>query len=96
MVVRLDGLPRPATLLVRRGDQVRVRFRQAGGYDERWVPASDVLDVEGSSRPPYLKVLGLAVLAVLGLVLLLWPGGSDRPLLDPSATPTPTASVAPS
>lgn len=88
VVVRLDGLPRPATLLERQGEQARVRFRHAGGYDERWVPASEVLEVEVGPRPPYLKIAGLAVLAVL----VLWPGGSNRPLVGPSPTPTATPS----
>ena len=88
-LVRLDGLPRPATVLAHRDDEVRVRFRHAGGYVERWVPATDVLEVESSTSPPYLKVAGLALLLVLGLLLLLWPGGSNRPLVD--STPTPTA-----
>jgi hypothetical protein len=92
VVVRLGGLPRPATVIERRGDQLRVRFRQAGGYDERWVDAADVVEVEGSTRPPYLKIAGLAVLAVLGLLLVLWPGGSDRPLVGPTPTPTPSSS----
>ncbi len=93
VVVQLDGLPRPATVLQRRAGEVKVRFRHAGGYVERWVPESAVLPVEPSTRPPYVKIVGLAVLAVLGLLLLLWPGGSDRPLVD--STPTPTATAAP-
>ena len=95
VVVRVDGLPRPATLLERQGEQARVRFRHAGGYAERWVPASEVLEVEAGPRPPYLKIAGLAVLAVLGLALVLWPGGSNRPLVDPSPTATPTATPTP-
>lgn len=92
VVVRVDGLPRPATLLERQGEQARVRFRHAGGYVERWVPASELVEVETGPRPPYLKVVGLAVLALLGLVLLLWPGGSNRPLVGPTPTVTPTTS----
>ena len=95
VVVRVDGLPRPATLLERQGEQARVRFRHAGGYAERWVPAADLVEVERAARPPYLKIVGLAVLALLGLVLLLWPGGSNRPLVGPSPTPTPTLSPTP-
>ena len=93
VVVRVDGLPRPATLLERQGEQARVRFRHAGGYAERWVPTADLVEVEEAARPPYLRIAGLAVLAVLGLVLLLWPSGSDRPLVGP--TPTLTATPSP-
>ena len=95
VVVRVDGLPRPATLLERQGEQARVRFRHAGAYAERWVPATDLVEVEDATRPPYLKIAGLAVLAVLGLVLLLWPGGSNRPLVGTTPTPTTTGTTTP-
>ena len=98
VVVTLDGLPRPAELLQRDGDQVLVRYRHAGGWQERWVPATAVLEVEQSrTTPPPWKLVGLGVLGLLGLVLLLWPGGSNKPLLSdtPSPSPTPTATATP-
>jgi lysophospholipase L1-like esterase len=98
VVVQLDGLPRPATVIQRTPDQVLVRFRQGDGYDERWVPASTVVDVEPTSKVPPLKVIGGAVVAVLGLVLVLWPHGSNKPLLSshPTATPSTSAPASPS
>ena len=96
VVVQLDGLPRPATVVDRTPDQVLVRFRQGDGYEERWVPASTVLDVEPGAKIPTLKVVGGAVVAVLGLVLVLWPHGSNKPLLSDSPTPTASASASPS
>jgi hypothetical protein len=92
VVVRIDGLPRPATVVERGGTDVLVRYRHAGGYVDRWVPAQDVVEVEPSTAPPVAKLLGLVALAVLGLLLLLWPGGSDRPLIEDGPTPTASAS----
>ncbi|MGZ6827304.1 MAG: SGNH/GDSL hydrolase family protein, partial [Mycobacteriales bacterium] len=47
-------------------------------------------------RPHVLKLVGLALLAVVGLVLVLYPRGSDRRLADVTPTPSPsTASPAP-
>ena len=37
MVVRVDGLPRPATVVERAGQDVLVRFRDAGGFTDRWL-----------------------------------------------------------
>ena len=100
VVVTLDGLPRPATVVDRHGDRVLVRYRQAGGFEERWVPARTVVPVEEPpTRPPLGKIVGGAVIAVLGLLLLLYPSGSDQPLLSdqptPTATPTPSAGPTP-
>ena len=95
VVVSLDGLPRPASVVRREDDRVLVRFRQGDGFEERWVPAEDVLEVEPTPRLPKAKVIGLGVLGLLGLVLVLWPGGSNEPLLSSDPTPTPTASPAP-
>ncbi len=97
VVVTLEGRPRPATVVARRGDQVEVRYRQGGGYEQRWVPASSAVAVEdgGAKRPPVGKVVGGALVALFGLVLVLWPHGSDRPLLESLPTPTPTPSAAP-
>jgi len=91
VVAQVDGLPRPATVVQRTEDRVLVRFRHAGGFAERWVAAADVVDVEPTTKPPLLKLVGLGVVGLLGLVLLLWPGGSNKPLLQ--ATPTPTSST---
>jgi len=96
VVVQLDGLPRPATVVRRTEDQVLVRYRQAGGFEERWVPAAIVVEVEPTTRRPWLKLVGLGVVGVLGLALLLWPGGSNKPLLQATPTPTPSASASPS
>jgi lysophospholipase L1-like esterase len=93
VIVQLDGLPRPATVVQRTPDQVLVRFRQGDGYDERWVPASTVVDVEPTAKIPTVKVVGGAVVAVLGLALVLWPHGSDKPLLSDSPTPSSSASA---
>jgi lysophospholipase L1-like esterase len=92
VIVRLDGLPRPATVLQRTPDQVLVRFRMGDGYDERWVPAASVLEVEPTAKVPPLKLVGGAVVAVLGLALVLWPHGSDKPLLSSDPTPSPSVS----
>ena len=92
VVVRIDGLPRPATVVERGGTDVLVRYRHAGEYVDKWVPAADVGDVEPGASLPVAKLVGLVALAVLGLLLLLWPGGSDRPLIEDRPTPTPTAS----
>jgi hypothetical protein len=93
VVVQLDGLPRPASVVERDGDRVLVRFRQAGGFEERWVSAADVVEVETTKGVPVPKLVGGAVVAVLGLALVLWPHGSNKPLLSSTATPTPTASA---
>ena len=96
VVVTLDGLPRPATVVDRHADRVLVRFRQAGGYEERWVPAGTVVPVEEPpARPPLGKLIGGAVIALLGLLLLLYPSGSDQPLLSDQPTPTPTPTQQP-
>lgn len=96
-MVQVDGLPRPATVVSRAGGQVLVRFRQAGGFEERWMSAADVLPVEqGTPLPPWWKLAGLALVAVLGLALLLWPGGSNSPLLVDTPSPTPSISINPS
>jgi hypothetical protein len=100
-VVTLDGRPRPAVVLARAGDQVLVRYRHAGAHEERWVPEAAVVTVEtGTARPPLAKLAGLGLVGLLGLALLLWPGGSDKPLLSPTPTPTttsaPTATPTPS
>jgi lysophospholipase L1-like esterase len=98
VIVQLDGLPRPATVVQRTPDQVLVRVRKGDGYDERWVPAAAVLDVEPTAKIPPLKLVGGAVVAVLGLALVFWPHGSNKPLLSDSPSPSPSASasVAPS
>ncbi len=93
VVVTLDGTPRPAVVVARDGERVRVRFRQAGGFEERWVPISSVLTVEpGRPRPPVLKLVGLVTGGAAGLALLLYPGGSDRRLADSVRSPTPSPS----
>jgi hypothetical protein len=92
VVVRIDGLPRPATVVERGGADVLVRYRHAGEHVDRWVPAADVVEVEAGARLPVAKLVGLVALAVLGLLLLLWPGGSDRPLIEDRPAPTATAS----
>lgn len=96
VVVQLDGLPRPATVVHRAEDQVLVRFRQAGGFAERWVPASAVIDVEPTARLPLVKLVGMVLVGALGLALLLWPGGSDKPLLSSTPTPSPSPHPSPS
>lgn len=103
VVVTLDGRPRPATVLERGADRTLVRFRDAGGFREEWVPNRDVVAVEaGPDRTRLVKLLGLAAVGVLGLALLLYPGGSDKRLADalptqtPSATPSASASATPS
>lgn len=98
VVVTVDGLPRPATVVDRHadadGERVLVRFRQGGGFEQRWVPAASVMPVEeGPARPPLAKLGGLGLVGVLGLTLLLWPGGSDKPLLSDAPTPSPTPTV---
>jgi acyl-CoA thioesterase-1 len=104
VVVTIDGRPRPAVVVDRDGDRTLVRFRDAGGHREEWVPTASVVAVESTTeRPNRLKLVGLGVLALLGLALLLYPSGSDRRLGDApvtpspssSATPTPTATAAP-
>ena len=94
VVITVDGRPRPAVVVAVEGDRTRVRYRDAGGWVEAWLPSAEVLAVEeGRSAPPWLKLAGLGVLGVVGLVLVLYPGGNDR-LADVRATPTPSASAA--
>lgn len=95
VVVTLDGRPRPATVVERGPEQTLVRFRDAGTFRELWVPNSDVVTVEaGSDRSTLYRLVGLAVVGVLGLALLLIDtGGSDKPLsevLAPSSSPSPS------
>lgn len=92
VVVRVDGLPRPATVVERAGDDVLVRLRQGDGEVDRWVRADDLVQVEAGRSLPTAKLVGLAVVALLGLLLLLWPSGSDRPLVDTPTVPSATAS----
>ncbi len=97
VVVRVDGIPRPAVVVATEGDRTRVRFRDAGGQREEWVLTSSLVPVEvGHNRPPLLKLIGLGVVGVLGLALLLYPGGSDKPLLDSTPSPSPVVSALPS
>lgn len=105
VVVPVDGRPRPAVVVREEGDRTLVRFRDAGGYREQWVATTSVLAVEpGRERPHALRLVGLVLLAVVGLVLVLYPHGSDRRLSDsaptpspsPAGTPTPTPSPSPS
>jgi hypothetical protein len=93
VVVRVGDLPRPATVVRREPGRVLVRYRQSGGYAEQWVAEPDVLPVEPTRRLPVGKLLAGVVLAALGLLLVLWPHGSDKPLL-PSG-PSPTSSATP-
>jgi acyl-CoA thioesterase-1 len=95
VVVLIDGLPRPAVEVARNGDRVLVRFRNAGQVEERWVSATDVVPVEQGTTVPWLKIGGLALVAVFGLALLLLPGGSDKPLLSTTPAPTPRATASP-
>ena len=99
VVITVDGRPRPAEVLATDGDRTQVRYRDAGGWVEEWVPTASVLPVEkGRSTPPWLKLAGLGVLGVLGLVLVLYPGGNDRladKVVTPTATPTPSATPSP-
>jgi lysophospholipase L1-like esterase len=103
VIVTIDGVPRPAVVVDTDGDRTLVRFRDAGGYRQEWVPSSQALPVEApGGRPPYLKLVGLGVLAAVGLLLVLYPG-SDKPLSETGARPstsatptvTPTATAAP-
>lgn len=97
VVVVVDGVPRPATVLASEGGLTRVRFRDAGGWREETVPTSSLVAVEtAKDRPPVLKLVGLGVVALLGVALLLYPSGSDRRLADVVPTPTPTATTSPS
>ena len=102
VIVTIDGVPRPAVVVATDGDRTRVRFRDAGGFREEWVRSDQALPVEDpSGRPPYLKLVGLVVLAAFGLLLVLYPGSDKRlsevaPKSTASSTPTaPTASAAP-
>lgn len=99
VVITVDGRPRPAQVVATDGDRTQVRYRDAGGWVEEWVPTAAVLPVEQSrSAPPWLKLAGLGVLGVLGLVLVLYPGGNDRladKVVTPTATSTPSASPTP-
>ena len=97
VIVTIDGVPRPAVVVDTDGDRTLVRFRDAGGYRQEWVPSSQALPVEApAGRPPYLKLVGLVALAAVGLVLVLYPG-SDNPLSEtgarPTASATPTATA---
>lgn len=95
VIVTIDGVPRPAVVVAVDGDRTRVRFRDAGGFREEWVPSSQALPVETpGGRPPYLKLGGLVALAAVGLVLVLYPG-SDKRLSEVASTPAPSASVTP-
>lgn len=98
VVITVDGRPRPAVVVASDGARTQVRYRDAGGWTEEWLPTDEVLAVEeGRTAPPWLKLAGLGALGVLGLVLVLYPGGNDR-LADrvtPTPTPTPSATVSP-
>lgn len=97
VVVTLDGRPRPAVVVAREGERVQVRYRDAGGYAQHWVPATDVVPVESrTDRLPIAKLVAGGVIALLGLALLLYPSGSDRPLLDAGPTPSVSPSASPS
>lgn len=92
VVVTIDGRPRPAVVVERDAERTLVRFRDAGGSREEWVPTATVVPVEGTTtRPNLLKVVGLAVVGLLGLALVVYPGGSDKRLADTTPTPTPSA-----
>ena len=106
VVITVDGRPRPAVVVATDGDRTQVRYRDAGSWVEEWLPTSEVLAVEeGRATPPWLKLAGLGVLGVLGLVLVLYPGGNERladkvtptatPTAKPTATPTPSLSASP-
>lgn len=104
VVVLVDGVPRPGVVVSTDGDRSLVRFRDAGSHREEWVATASLVPVEATTdRPPVLKLVGLGVVGLLGLGLLLYPGGSDRRLADstptpsatPSGTPTPTATPTP-
>lgn len=101
VIVTVDGIPRPAVVVDSDGARTLVRFRDAGGWREEWVPSAQALPVEApGGRPPYLKLVGMLALGAVGLLLVLYPG-SDRRLAEvvatptPSAAPTATASAAP-
>lgn len=92
VVVTLDGRPRPAVVVEREADRVLVRYRHAGSFEEQWVPPGDVVAVETrTERLPVGKLVGIGVVALLGLALLLYPSGSDRPLIEGSPTQAPSA-----
>jgi acyl-CoA thioesterase-1 len=92
IVVTIDGRPRPAVVVDTDGDRTLVRFRDAGGHREQWVPSASVVPVEPSrERPPLLKLAGLLAVGAVGLSLVLYNGGSDTRLADLRPTPTPTA-----
>lgn len=96
VVVTLDGRPRPAVVVARDEGRVLVRFRHAGALAQEWVPASDVVPVESrSERPPLAKLVGIGLVALLGLALLLYPSGSDRPLVEGTPSPSPSSSSSP-
>ena len=96
VVVLVDGVPRPGVVVDTDGDRSLVRFRDAGSHREEWVATASLVPVEASTdRPPVLKLVGLGVVGLLGLGLLLYPGGSDRRLADPAPTPTPSATPTP-
>lgn len=92
VVVTVDGRPRPAVVVDTDGVRTLVRFRDAGGHREEWVPSTSVVPVEPSrERPPLLKLAGLLAVGAVGLSLVLYNGGSDTRLADLRPTPTPTA-----
>lgn len=95
VVVTIDGRPRPAVVVERKDERTLVRFRDAGGFRQQWVPTADVVAVEGATtRRHLLKPVGLAVLLLLGLALVLYPGGSNKRLAE--TTPTASAASSPS
>lgn len=107
VIVTVDGVPRPAVVVHVDGERTQVRYRDAGSYTTAWVATDSLIQVEpGRPRPPLLKLGGLVVVAVAGLLLLLHPGGSDTRLADlplpspsaseaasPSPSPTPSRTV---
>lgn len=96
MIVSVGGLPRPGVVVQVDGDRSLVRYRDAGDFSTTWVDTAGLIAVEPRRpRPPLLRLVGLTVVGVLGLALLLRPGGSDRRLADLQPTAAPTATPAP-
>jgi acyl-CoA thioesterase-1 len=96
VVVTIDGRPRPAVVIDSGGDRTLVRFRDAGGHREEWVPSSSVVAVEASrERRPLLKLAGLLAIGAVGLALVLYNGGSDQRLSEISTSPTPSPTPSP-